>query len=473
MPNLRSSVSVIICLSLLLQLLPPSNNLINLAQASEKALAYEQLPGNYDDPEFSFETTKQLPTVAERLGLKPGPGTEPKFIPITKELQSGMLRRDGTYLPPKNYSENPDAKPLELTKQPYLEKIVKSKRAIQTEVSGSITTNTTWAIGGSPYIVTANIVIYAPAILTIEPGVIVKFQPNTSLSAYYNATLNATGTSAAPIIFTSIKDDSVAGDSNNDGDQTQPTAGDWGTLGIEGWNSGTAITPAYGSLNFAQIRYGTRLSVCFSKPSISDSTITYMTGDGLYLDTPAAGAYTIERLNISYAPRLINLYSVPSSVTIKDSILRHSSFMGVIAANNSAARLTNNSIDLNSEPGFYAAIKTYGSPLVLRYNSIALNRRADGNSRGIDAGGSTVDARENWWGSVSGPEVNGQAETGGGSWITTNVTYGNWLGKTYEAEHKQGNYPWSIKEGYGVDVSNGNVLVQQTDLEIATIRFPL
>ena len=45
----------------------------------------------------------------------------------------------------------------------------------QTEVSGVISSNTTWVVSSSPYIVTGNILINESGTLTIEPGVLIKF----------------------------------------------------------------------------------------------------------------------------------------------------------------------------------------------------------------------------------------------------------------------------------------------------------
>ncbi len=51
----------------------------------------------------------------------------------------------------------------------------------QTEVSGGIFTPTTWSVAGSPFIVTSDVVIFPDASLTIEPGVEVRFEPETRI----------------------------------------------------------------------------------------------------------------------------------------------------------------------------------------------------------------------------------------------------------------------------------------------------
>ena len=88
-----------------------------------------------------------------------------------------------------------------------------------TYVGGNITTNTTWTLNNSPYVVQSD--IYISATLTIEPGVVVKLNPQTKITV--SGKLNANGTEAEKIHFTSIKDDSVGGDTNNDGNTTTPS----------------------------------------------------------------------------------------------------------------------------------------------------------------------------------------------------------------------------------------------------------
>lgn len=45
--------------------------------------------------------------------------------------------------------------------------------ALATNVSGTISTNTTWSQVNSPYVMTGNVTVAAGVTLTIEPGVIV------------------------------------------------------------------------------------------------------------------------------------------------------------------------------------------------------------------------------------------------------------------------------------------------------------
>ncbi|MCR5750870.1 MAG: leucine-rich repeat domain-containing protein [Kiritimatiellae bacterium] len=87
---------------------------------------------------------------------------------------------------------------------------------------------------GRVYIVTNDLTIAEKAALTIEPGVVLKFLPDVSFKVSPTATLNANGTRAQPIVFTSYRDDENGGDSNGDGDATHPSGGDWQGIIVEG-----------------------------------------------------------------------------------------------------------------------------------------------------------------------------------------------------------------------------------------------
>jgi len=72
----------------------------------------------------------------------------------------------------------------------------------QTNVSGGIYANTLWTKANSPYIVTGDIVVFPGYTLTIQPGVVVKFDTNTSIEIR-QSTIIAVGTPTDSITFTS------------------------------------------------------------------------------------------------------------------------------------------------------------------------------------------------------------------------------------------------------------------------------
>jgi len=91
-------------------------------------------------------------------------------------------------------------------------------------LTSSISSNTCLR-GYRTYIVSNSVTVASGVTLTLQPGTILKF--NTGCSLTVNGTLDAQGARAAPIVFTSLKDDAHGGDTNGDGEKTYAQAGDW------------------------------------------------------------------------------------------------------------------------------------------------------------------------------------------------------------------------------------------------------
>lgn len=140
-----------------------------------------------------------------------------------------------------------------------------------TSVSGTITSNTTWTSLNSPYIVVGTVSVESDRVLTIEPGVVVKFATSTSLISY--GRLTAIGEETNKIVFTSFKDET-----NGQGTSTIAKAGDWGGIKLSG-------NGANGSeIKYCIIKYG-RQAICLEYANnivISNNVIAHHKGgDGI------------------------------------------------------------------------------------------------------------------------------------------------------------------------------------------------
>ena len=86
--------------------------------------------------------------------------------------------------------------------------------------------------GYRTYIASNSVTVASGATLTLQPGTIIKF--NNGCSLVVGGKLDAQGSRAAPIVFTSLKDDAHGGDTNGDGDKTYAQAGDWYQIRVQG-----------------------------------------------------------------------------------------------------------------------------------------------------------------------------------------------------------------------------------------------
>ncbi|HLG35451.1 MAG TPA: T9SS type A sorting domain-containing protein [Bacteroidia bacterium] len=146
----------------------------------------------------------------------------------------------------------------------------------QTNVSGFISANTIWTLAGSPYVVVSNALLSHGYTLTIDPGVVVKFNDSTALQI--DGELHAIGTAANRITFTS--------------NQIVPAAGDWAKIHFADTcvNAVFDVNGNYLSgciMKYCDVMYGGQLGfgeihVQSSSPYISQCNVQYSIADGIY-----------------------------------------------------------------------------------------------------------------------------------------------------------------------------------------------
>ncbi len=127
----------------------------------------------------------------------------------------------------------------------------KGIRILEGTLSSNATLNTrnVAGINNIAYIID-QLTISPNAVLTIEPGVVIKF-PNYYDGINVQGALVADGTATQKIVFTSFKDDSNGGDTNNDGNGSAPGKGDWNVIDFNSTN-----LDSLNSLRNCVFRYG-------------------------------------------------------------------------------------------------------------------------------------------------------------------------------------------------------------------------
>jgi len=191
--------------------------------------------------------------------------------------------------------------------------------AAATHISGATySTDVTWTAAGSPYVLDGTVTVGAGATLTVEPGVVVKLN-GAFRELRVSGTLRAVGTPSSRIVFTSIRDDTVGGDSGLDG-PTVGAPGDWYDVSISagmfsvmsyvdvrlGGNGSTnsgygQVSVSGSSTSFAAdhstFTYGQRsgVRVYMAAVSLAEDTLSN-NGNGLSLSTATA---TVSRSTIA------------------------------------------------------------------------------------------------------------------------------------------------------------------------------
>lgn len=158
---------------------------------------------------------------------------------------------------------------------------------------GTLEHDITWGLEESPYYIIGDVTVGETAVLTVSPGVVVKFAKYKEL--HIEGTLTAEGNASDTINFTDYRDDAAGGDTNGDGAATSPTAGWWSGIDISDAGNVTmtnCVVRYAGYYNESGI-YKTGNGLL----TLADSTVSNSLYDGLRISY-SEGASTINNCTV-------------------------------------------------------------------------------------------------------------------------------------------------------------------------------
>jgi len=157
-------------------------------------------------------------------------------------------------------------------------------------VSGTLVENWTVPSTGAPIVIDdrnrwdTGLTIAASVTMTVPAGVVIKVANFSSWTDYragmtVAGSLVVNGTAAAPVVITTLTDDSVGGDTNADGDDTAPYSSEWYGLTV---SAGGSITAEHFTLRYGQYGlYGEAgAAVSLDATTIEKTTDTCLTVAG-------------------------------------------------------------------------------------------------------------------------------------------------------------------------------------------------
>ena len=265
-----------------------------------------------------------------------------------------------------------------------------------------------------PYVVITDVVIGVTTTVNLPAGTIVKFKTIGCTGANQggrcamtvNGELAVQGTPSDPVIFTSFKDDSSGGDTNNDGSATTPSRTDWYALTLA---SSGLTPPAQGGYTFdyAVIKYalaGLRIrasSAANVSPPVANNTFTE-NGVGLSFLIEGAG----------------NIFSPVSN--------------NIFLNNNGAVQAAKTGSNTGQVLSAFSGNDFYGS-------------KTTGNGITVTVGNNTVvTVTGNYWGSPTGP-FHATLNPSGQGVVVTNTVGNTIILDTWGASPNQAGLTYAIQ----------------------------
>ena len=264
------------------------------------------------------------------------------------------------------------------------------------------------------YWISGSLRMNAGAKLTVDPGVVVKFDSTGYLEIY--GALEAVGTAQKPVVFTSDQDDEYGGDLNYNGYGTSPTNGRWYSIYFA-----DSANDAECAMERCVVRYG--------GGNNSASIYTYRAN------------FPIRHCEISNSSSS-GLRAYQSNLILEGNDFYWNSSDGLLLQSNGTHSVTGGRFYGNASDGIEAqgsvVLSVTGAEFFANFGQ---GLRSSSNQ--------AVDAIGNWWGAIDGPAGDGP---GSGDQIVGNIDASSFLldGSEYSFFDAGG----SAHEAYGLGFPN-------------------
>lgn len=223
--------------------------------------------------------------------------------------------------------------------------------------------------------VTEGIIVGLNAVLTVQPGTIIKPTGSTCSYLTIQGGLMANGTAGNPIFITSIADDAVGGDTNNDGNTTVPVPGSWGSIIF-----GPTSQAATNQLSHCRLLYGG--SACYGNVPflvafdncggmVTDSQIEFV-GSPWVFDVVGSANPSIQNntINLANAPVRLSAFSNP---TFGINTWNNMTYMGLWLRSENLS--VSGTLPLREFAGYDPVVYHVDQPLTI-LNGVTLNVQA-------------------------------------------------------------------------------------------------